>query len=307
MTNDLAVQQETTSLTKEGLDRTRDQLALLETFVSDVLQVDRDYGVIPGTGSKPTLLKPGAANIIAAFQCHSEPTPLTSLLDVSNNFVAYEHRVDIIHNESGRIMASGMGGCNTHETKYRYRNTLPTCPNCGKDNIRKSNRGEGYYCWKNTDGCGKNFAEDHAVSQLSAGKVENPDQLDLANTIMKMSIKRAEVDAAMKLPGVARFFTQDLEDMENPPASKPAQPASKSQTRRKAVQQPSNLVISTEQASGLMNYADETEVSRANVMAQIREQFDLGSPMQLDPEQLVSMQQWIEGQGVAPDPDPEGE
>ena len=33
----VAAQQESTSLTKEGLDRTRDQLALLENFVSDVL------------------------------------------------------------------------------------------------------------------------------------------------------------------------------------------------------------------------------------------------------------------------------
>ena len=28
-----------------------------------------------------------------------------------------------------------------------------------------------------------------------------------------MAIKRAEVDAALRLPGVARFFTQDLEDI----------------------------------------------------------------------------------------------
>ena len=291
MSTNLAIQQETTSLTKEGLDRTREQLNLLEEFVRDVLKQDQDYGVIPGT-DKPSLLKPGAANIIAAFQCHSEPTPVTALLDVANNFVAYEHRVDIIHNESGRIVASGMGGCNSHEVKYRYRNVLPTCPDCGKDNIRKSNQGDGFYCWRNTGGCGKNFTADHPVSRAPSGKIENPDPLDQANTIMKMSIKRAEVDAAMKLPGVARFFTQDLEDMERPPERAKEPPA---KTRRKAAQQPSKETITTEEAQGLMAYADEVEVPRPDVMAKIRERFDLEGPMQLDNAQLEEMRAFIEG------------
>ena len=295
-TTDLAIQQGVTSLTQEGLDHTRDQLKLLEKFVSDVLILDQDYGVIPGTGDKPTLLKPGAANIIAAFQCHSEPTALTALLDTAGNFVAYEHRVDIIHNQSGCVIASGMGGCNSHETKYRYRNVLPICPNCGKDNIRKSNRGDGYYCWQKTDGCGANFANDHPVANEPAGKMENPDQLDLGNTIMKMSIKRAEVDAAMKLPGVARFFTQDLEDMVSGTAESdaPAQPASKSQARRQTTQTSDKVTVSSAEANGLMVFADELDVPRPDVMSELNTRFALDSPLKMDFEQLEAMREFVE-------------
>ena len=60
------------SLTKAGLDHTRDQLALLEQFVQDVLRKEQDYGIIPGT-QKSSLWKPGALNVIAAFNCHVEP------------------------------------------------------------------------------------------------------------------------------------------------------------------------------------------------------------------------------------------
>lgn len=305
MNNDLAIQQKPTSLTQEGLDHTRDQLALLEKFVSDVLILDQDYGVIPGTGEKPTLLKPGAANIIAAFQCHSEPIPVTALLDVPGNFVAYEHRVDIVHNESGRVVASGMGGCNTHETKYRYRTLLPVCPQCGEENIRVSNKGDGFYCWKKTEGCGANFSSDHpGIIHQPVGKIENPDQLDLSNTIMKMSIKRAEVDAAMKLPGVARFFTQDLEDMARPAeSSDPVLKTSKSQTKRKAAQDPDKVTITSAEANGLMAYADEVGVPRPDVMAELQSRFDMDSPLKLDSQQLEAMREFIETNA----PEPEGE
>lgn len=313
MDTELAIQPKPASLTKEGLDHTRDQLALLEQFVKDVLREDQDYGIIPGT-DKPTLLKPGAANIIAAFACHSEPTPITTLLDVSGNFVAYEHRVDIINNESGRIVASGMGGCNSHETKYRYRTLLPTCPQCGKDNIRPSKQGGGYFCWQKTEGCGTNLqGDDSRITSQPAGKIENPDQLDLSNTIMKMSIKRAEVDAAMKLPGVARFFTQDLEDMAPLEPSHPQQESSGPVTRRSGIQRkskaapadPSKVTITSAEANGLMTYADEIGVPRPGVMAELQSRHDLDSPLKLDSTQLEEMRHFIETS--APDPKEEAQ
>lgn len=173
MTTEIAVRPET-GLTKAGLDHTRDQLLLLENFVRDVLRKGEDYGPIPGTSGKPTLLKPGAINVAAAFNCHAEPLIDDSIVDTDHGFVSYEAHVDLISNLTGNVMARGFGNCNSYESKYRYR-------------------------W---EGQGE-----------SRKRMENLDPLDQANTIKKMAIKRAEVDAAMRLPGVARFFTQDLEDM----------------------------------------------------------------------------------------------
>src|SRR3990167_9103884 len=192
-------------LTQAGLDRTRDQLALLEKFVRDVLHQDEDYGVIPGT-QKPTLLKPGAANIAAAFNCHAEPFIDVATVDPEKGFVNYEVHVDLIGNLTGLVMTRGYGSCNSHEKKYRYRNTNPVCPKCGKETVFKDKKGPGYYCWVKKGGCGKQLT---ASEVPPGGTVVNPDPLDQANTLKKMAIKRAEVDAALRLPGVARFFTQD--------------------------------------------------------------------------------------------------
>jgi hypothetical protein len=50
---------------------------------------------------------------------------------------------------------------------------------------------------------------------------ENPDPLDLDNTIVKMARKRALVDATLLATATSGLFTQDLEDMEPEPASLP--------------------------------------------------------------------------------------
>jgi ssDNA-binding Zn-finger/Zn-ribbon topoisomerase 1 len=215
------IHQEEGTLTQAGLENTRQQLVLLENFVSDVLRKDQDYGIIPGTGSKPTLLKPGAANIIAAFNCHSEPTCENRTVMPDSDFVAYEYHVDVVHNGSGRVMARGFGECNSYETKYRYRELQKTCPHCGQSAIIKGREeyGGGWLCWKKKDGCGAKFEDsDAAIIDQPSGRVQNEDVMDQANTFMKMAIKRAEVDAALRLPGVARFFTQDLEDMQQKPS-----------------------------------------------------------------------------------------
>lgn len=200
-------------ITKQGLDQVAAQLLLLDDFVHKVLRPNEDYGVIPGT-DKPTLLKPGAANIVAAYNCHSEPTIDTFIVDPDKNFVSYEVHVDVIHNTQGAVRARGFGQCNSFETKYRYRDQKRVCPECKQPTINKSNRDGGWYCWRKQGGCGATFNDgDESIESQKAGKINNPDALDLANTIKKMAIKRAEVDAALRLPGVARFFTQDMEEL----------------------------------------------------------------------------------------------
>jgi hypothetical protein len=211
-------------LTKEGLATAAAQLKLLEDYVGNVLRKDQDYGVIPGTGSKPTLLKPGAANVIAAFNCYPDAHIETETIDLNQGLILYRVRVDVLRMDDGRRRASGQGSCSSYEKKYRYRNALPICPECGKENVRVS-KGGGFYCWQKTGGCGANYHHDDGrITSQPIGQVINDDPMEQANTILKMAIKRAEVDAALRLPGVARFFTQDLEDMHPGDETPPAQP-----------------------------------------------------------------------------------
>jgi hypothetical protein len=195
------------------------------------LKNNQDYGVIPGTNGKPTLLKPGAANLIAAFNCHLDGDDKCALeiMDPDKGkygFVAYRIVVRIVSNNDGSVRAMGQGSCNSFEGKYRYRNAKPLCPECGKETIFKSKFEPGFYCFGKAGGCGAKFsATDKAILSQKEGRVENENPLDLANTILKIAIKRATTDAALQLPGVARFFTQDLDDMLPPDTQeRPATP-----------------------------------------------------------------------------------
>ena len=217
---------------------TAQQLALLTEFVETVLVVDQDYGVIPGTGSKPTLLKPGAANVVAAFECYAKPRLTNRIVDPVTGFASFESTVEIISKKTGQIVAEGIGECNSYEVKYRYREEQRKCPSCGEPAIikGKAEYGGGWLCWNKKGGCGTKFHDgDKAIEGQKTGRIENPDPLDQMNTMVKMSVKRAEVDAAMRLPGVARFFTQDLEDIEkSEDAKKPVSKPKPRQSSRKA-------------------------------------------------------------------------
>ena len=213
-TDNLPAIVESNLLTKEGLASSAAQLHLLEDYVRSVLREGQDYGVIPGTGAKPTLLKPGAANVIAAFNCYPEPHTETETIDLDRGLIFYRVRVDVLRMDNGQRRATGQGSCSSYEKKYRYRNALAVCPVCKRENIRVS-KGGGFYCWQKLGGCGGSFRhDDERITAQTVGQVINEDPMEQANTILKMAIKRAEVDAALRLPGVARFFTKDLEDMQ---------------------------------------------------------------------------------------------
>ena len=202
------------ALTKAGLDHTRDQLDLLEGFVQDVLRKDHDYGVIPGT-PKSSLWKPGALNVIAAFNCHVEPHCTHRIIDPATGFVHFEYRANVIHNVSGQVRSSGEGSCNSYEVKYRYRDSKRTCPSCNAPAIIKGKEefGGGWVCWGKQGGCGSKFSNGaQSIEGQTVGRIQTEDPFDQMNTYQKMAIKRAVVDAALGLPGVARFFTQDLEE-----------------------------------------------------------------------------------------------
>ena len=97
------------------------------------------------------------------------------------------------------------------------------CPKCGSPSIKKSKfppRGSpqgtepGWYCYAKVGGCGAEFpALDPTIEGQVAGKVQNPDLADVANVVLKMAKKRAQVDCALALARVSDMFTQDVEDM----------------------------------------------------------------------------------------------
>lgn len=183
----------------------------------NILRTGIDFGVIPGS-SKPTLLKPGAERLCSAFGLNPqfELVNCVERWEPDNPLFHYQYRCRLIHIESGREFATGMGSCNSMESKYRWRKAQRTCPNCGAAAIikGKAEYGGGWLCFKKNGGCGAKFADgDQAIEAQAVGNVPNDDVFSLVNTIDKMAQKRALIAATLIGANASEFFTQDVEDL----------------------------------------------------------------------------------------------
>ena len=203
-------------------------------FFERVMEPGLHYGVIPGTGTKPTLLKPGAEMLLANMGLQPALTDADPpILDVTGKdhggeaYIRYR-RVCKIYRQTGpkeddrMVIAQAEGSCSSWEPKYRYRNDQRKCPRCGKPAIIAGKKeyikpdGSGaFICFKKKDGCGASFkADDPEITGQSVGKIANPDVAEIENTILKMADKRALVAATLLATGCSDIFTQDVEDME---------------------------------------------------------------------------------------------
>ena len=272
----------------------RHNIDRLESMIGNILIRDKDFGIIPGT-DKPALWKPGADTIVGAFGCHAEVNILHREVDTETGLIIFEHEAPIVRHTDRMVVAYGQGGCNSYEVKYRYRQGQRSCPDCGNGAIIKSRYDPGFYCFPAKGGCGVNFAEfDERITLQETGRVLNPDPLDQLNTILKMSAKRAIVDATLKLPGVARFFTQDMEDETGEPADGeqpsrrpgPAKGTEASKPSESAKEQASGETIGQDQAKELMQMAEDLEFGRKWVIDTISAQWQLTQPQYLSPQQM---------------------
>jgi hypothetical protein len=183
----------------------------------NILQAGVDFGVVPGT-SKPTLLKPGAERLCAALGLNPDFELMSKIerWDVDAPLFHYQYKCHLIHIESSRELATGIGSCNSMEAKYRWRKAERVCPVCGKAAIikGKAEYGGGFVCFNKKGGCGAKFADNDArITSQQDGLVPNDDVFSLINTIDKMAQKRALIAAALIGANASEFFTQDVEDL----------------------------------------------------------------------------------------------
>lgn len=185
-----------------------------EGIIRSVLKEGADFGVIPGT-PKPTLLKPGAEKIADCLNLYPDYEPLKVHEDWDKPLFFYQYRCVLKHRGTDATIATGIGSCNSMESRYRWRKTERACPKCQKASIikGKAEYGGGFVCFKKKGGCGAKFKDDDAaITGQPDGKVPNDDVYTLVNTIDKMAQKRALVAASLNL-GFSEQFTQDMEDI----------------------------------------------------------------------------------------------
>ena len=220
---------------------------LVREYIAEQMVKPIDYGPMPGVfvkqgeAPKNVLFKAGAEKLFDVFKCKPVYRVLDKTVDPASGLYYYEIRCRAVHRETGMVMNEGLGSASSYESRYRYRTADRKCPACGKETILKSkippreNPGAppGWYCYAKKGGCGANYThDDPAIVNQESGKTQNPDLADVANTVLKIAKKRAQVDCAIGLARVSDLFTADLEDLptivdgaSEPPAAAAATPA----------------------------------------------------------------------------------
>lgn len=195
------------------IDAVKGRLNAVHQLMQAAMVRDGDFGVIPGTGSKPTLLKPGAEKLCTLFRL--SPTYSCEVIDMGKFHREYRVTCTLTHIPTAAVWGQGLASCSTMESKYRWRKGERKCPRCGKTAIIKGKEefGGGWLCFAKKDGCGAKFNDDDPIiTSQEVGKQENPDIADQYNTVLKMATKRALVAAVLITTGASALFTQDIED-----------------------------------------------------------------------------------------------
>jgi hypothetical protein len=212
------------------MDTALERWEAIRLFVAKIMTPGEDFGAIPGAGSKPVLLKPGAEKLASFFGLAPEFDVVRRIeeWDAKEPFFAYEVKARLIRD--GVVRGEGLGSCNSRESKFRWRQAERKCPKCGAQAIIrcKSEYGGGWLCFAKRGGCGAKYQDgDARIEGQATGRIPNPDIADQVNTILKMSKKRALIDAVLNTVGASQFFTQDAEDAppSDVPAAAPPEPA----------------------------------------------------------------------------------
>lgn len=168
----------------------RAHVNLMQDVMIEVMKDGTHFGTIPGTKSK-SLYKAGAEKLMATFRLAAKP----EVEDLSQNGeVAYRVTVNLL-SPNGSFVGAGIGECSSHEDKYAWRAAI-----CDEEfDLTPENRRRVKF-------------------SKYQGKVEKKKQVrtnpaDVANTILKMAKKRAQVDAVITATAASDIFTQDIEDL----------------------------------------------------------------------------------------------
>jgi len=221
------------------------QVQLIQEVMAAVIEKDVHYGTIPGT-KKPTLYKPGSEKILTTFRIAAYPKEVDDLSTFDE--IRYRVKVHGLSMNDGRLIGVGIGECSSNEEKYKWRK--PVC-DAEFDETPEDRRRE---VWKKYD------QKPYKQKQVRM----NPS--DVANTILKMAKKRAQIDLTLTATGASDVFDQDLEDMspevrgavvgkngkDKPPLKQPGKKSEKT-TEAEGEQTIETLVIDVTQKNGETN------------------------------------------------------
>ena len=182
---------------QQAITRLKQHNDLMLAARKNVLKKGVDFGVIPGTGDKPTLLKPGAEKLCGLFNFCPKFPIVDKVVDFERGMFYFQYECQLVDIGSGLVVATGIGSCNSREAKYRYRwiyekeaKALGLDPAKLTKKEFKGNSGP-YFKYR----------------------IDNDNPADQLNTIDKIAQKRALVAATLIGAHASEYFTQDIEDL----------------------------------------------------------------------------------------------
>ncbi len=98
------------------VQRTLEAIEKFQSVIKSQFKENHHYGIIPGTGKKPTLLKPGAEVIITLLGLSTEFEILNCTRDFEDEF--FDYLIKCTLKKEGTLIAEGLGSANTKETKF---------------------------------------------------------------------------------------------------------------------------------------------------------------------------------------------
>lgn len=162
----------------------------IQEVMKRVMKKDVHYGVIPGC-DKPTLYKPGSEVILTTFRIAVDPIIENLSTDDRAHYIV---RTRGIHIGSGNVVGTGVGECSSDEEKYKWRAAV--CDEEYDETPEDRRRMK----WKKAK-------KPYQVKQVRANHA------DIANTVLKMAKKRAQIDMTLTATAASDCFAQDLEDL----------------------------------------------------------------------------------------------
>lgn len=196
-----------------SVEQMKEQVQVIQQLYAAVMKKGVHYDSIPGTGKweknkktgkteyvegKPVLLKPGAEKVNFACRIGSEPITTREFDGFDTHFNVMARMFSI---NTGTTLGFGVGAGSTKESKWAWRRAI-----CHEEYEATPETKRRIHWQKKYKDNYKEKDEFEAVEQVR----QNP--ADIINTVLKMAVKRAEVDGCRKVTACSDVFDMDIDE-----------------------------------------------------------------------------------------------
>ena len=177
----------------QSVKEIKGQIQAVQEVMKSVMKQGCHYDTIPGCGKKPVLLKPGSEVLLTTFRIGVE-----MIVEDLSNGTEFRYRVKCrgFYIPTGNTVGFGIGECSTAEKKYAWRAAV--CDEEYNETLESSRQ----VYWSRS----YNAKEATSVKQVR----QTP--ADIANTVLKMAKKRAQIDLCLTATACSDIFVQDIDE-----------------------------------------------------------------------------------------------